>query len=194
MAKQIISEEFRRMQKLAGIITEEQLNIDDKFEAGDFVTYNEKIYMIQGIYPDDTMTIALANLSPSVGSPYGRLEVKISDVKKYTGKPEDIPVQSEALNKVIEDDGEDGEDESSIIAKLQAHSDSNAGGIHDKIQIKDITDNEEYPISKLDARSILMAYKLMTPEQQKVYLSKGINSMYYKSYEIVDVLRFLSSK
>ena len=27
MAKQIISEEFRRMQKLAGIITEEQLNI-----------------------------------------------------------------------------------------------------------------------------------------------------------------------
>ena len=193
MANQIISEEFRRMQKLAGIITEEKLNIDDKFEAGDFVTYNEKIYMIQGIYPDGTMTIALANLSPSVGSPYGRLEVKISDVKKYTGKPEDIPVQSEALNKVIEDDGEDGEDESSIIAKLQAHSDNDAG-IHDKIQIKDITDTEEYPISKLDARSILMAYKLMTPEQQKVYLSKGINSMYYKSYEIVDVLRFLSSK
>ena len=89
MANQIISEEFRRMQKLAGLSEAwEEVDLtgrDDKFEAGDFVTYNEKIYMIQGIYPDDTMTIALANLSPSVGSPYGRLEVKISDVKKYTG-------------------------------------------------------------------------------------------------------------
>lgn len=113
MANQIISEEFRRMQKLAGLSEAwEEVDLtgnDDEFEAGDFVTYNEKIYMIQGIYPDDTMTIALANLSPSVKPPYGRLEVKISDVKKYTGKPEDIPVQSEALNEVIEDDGEDGE-------------------------------------------------------------------------------------
>jgi hypothetical protein len=40
MAKQILSEEFRRMQKLAGIITEEQLNENVASEMVKFVSQN----------------------------------------------------------------------------------------------------------------------------------------------------------
>ena len=115
MAQQILSEEFRRMQKLAGLSEAWQevdlTGSDGKFEAGDFVTYNEKIYMVTGIYPNGTMGLVLAN--PKTLDPKTRkdqhLDVKISDVKKYTGKDEDIPVQSESINEAIEDDGEDGE-------------------------------------------------------------------------------------
>jgi hypothetical protein len=36
MKKQILSEEFRRMQRLAGIITEEQLNEENEFNAASY--------------------------------------------------------------------------------------------------------------------------------------------------------------
>ena len=105
MAQQILSEEFRRMQKLAGLSeAREEVDLtgsDGKFKAGNFVTYNEKIYMVTGIYPDGTMGLVLANpktLDPKTRKNH-RLDVKISDVKKYTGKNEDIPVQSESLNE-----------------------------------------------------------------------------------------------
>ena len=128
-------ESIHRTQKLAGLSEAWQevdlTGSDGKFEAGDFVTYNEKIYMVTGIYPNGTMGLVLAN--PKTLDPKTRkdqhLDVKISDVKKYTGKNEDIPVQSESLSEAIEDDGEDGE--SKVIRKFKFGS-----GSQDKIELE----------------------------------------------------------
>jgi hypothetical protein len=86
MAKQILSEEFRRMQKLAGIITEEQLNenieqfedyisgmwdasVSDEMEEGEYFegVWEKEEYGDEEAYPNADEFNALSKYLASVG-------------------------------------------------------------------------------------------------------------------------------
>jgi hypothetical protein len=167
MAQQILSKEFRRMQKLAGLSeAREEADLtgsDGKFKAGDFVTYNEKIYMVTGIYPNGTMGLVLAN--PKTLDPKTRkdqhLDVKISDVKKYTGKDEDIPVQSES--KINEESSIGLE----ILNKLRDISQSGKEQI-----IIDPRNEFEVKVDSFYANRILAIYDMLSPEQQAKFVDR----------------------
>jgi hypothetical protein len=167
MAQQILSKEFRRMQKLAGLSeAREEADLtgsDGKFKAGDFVTYNEKIYMVTGIYPNGTMGLVLAN--PKTLDPKTRkdqhLDVKISDVKKYTGKDEDIPVQSES--KINEESSIGLE----ILNKLRDISQSGKEQI-----IIDPRNEFEVKVDSFYAKRILTIYNMLSPEQQAKFVDR----------------------
>jgi len=57
MAKQILNEEFRRMQKLAGVITENQINENENYDPNRML---KLIEMYVGNYSDEGMSAEAA--------------------------------------------------------------------------------------------------------------------------------------
>ena len=57
MAKQIISEEFKKMQKLAGVITENQINENENYDPNRML---QLIEMYVGNYADEGMSAEAA--------------------------------------------------------------------------------------------------------------------------------------
>jgi hypothetical protein len=185
MEKQILNEEFRKMQKLAGLLNEEQSNspfknnpvkenTEIKFGTDGYGEPNSRYRFTKSGNGD----VILDEYDSNSGRIKGSVYIFKEDIKRLI---ELLSSQSVRENQSI------NEVESDIIKQLQ-----DIRNTRTPAEIKDTRTGEMVRMSVLDAGGIILAYNALLPPQQEEYLKLGVERMEELSYSIRDVMNKLS--